>query len=402
MLGRLLLAVAIMWASAVSAQSPVPPAQLDMAESGVAEGWFGASELSISLSRGVPFRVFTLDAPRRLVVDFQGLDDAAFADAAFVQEDAAIAAARMGRFATGWTRFIADLSGPYSTDDIAMQINDKTGAAVLRLTLSPSDPEAFSAQAGTPPGARQVAAVPVPRTTQSDAGFVVVIDPGHGGVDPGAERDGVSEKQLMLAFAKQLAAELGQMPDVQVYLTREADVFVSLDARVALAQAVHADIFLSLHADALSEGGAEGATVYTLAEEASDAATAQLAARHNRADVIAGTDLTHTDDETTRVLLDLARRETEPRSRALAQAIVTVLDARDIPINRRPLRQAGFAVLKSADVPSVLVEVGFLSSARDLNNLSDPAWQKTMIDALAAALGHWREIDERRTALLAR
>jgi N-acetylmuramoyl-L-alanine amidase len=179
-------------------------------------------------------------------------------------------------------------------------------------------------------------------------------------------------------------------------------VFVSLDARVSIAHQVGADLFVSLHADALSEGGAHGATIYTLSEEASDTASAHLAARHNRADIIAGADLTGTDDEVARILLDLARQETEPRSRTLAKAFAESMAEAGGPMNSRPLRQAGFSVLKSADIPSVLVEVGFLSSKRDLENLRNPEWRSAMTAAMARAILDWRGYDSEQRKLVRR
>ena len=155
-----------------------------------------------------------------------------------------------------------------------------------------------------------------------------------------------------------------------------------------------------MHADALADGGAQGATLYTLSDEASDKATALLAARHNRADILAGVDLTGADDVVAGALLDIARRETAPRTAALARSLVTGMDAAGGPMNRHPLRKAGFSVLKSADVPSVLVEVGFLSSQRDLDNLRRPEWRSQMVGGLVSGLLAWHMEDEARRALL--
>jgi N-acetylmuramoyl-L-alanine amidase len=197
----------------------------------------------------------------------------------------------------------------------------------------------------------------------------------------------------MLSFARSLRDALRRADDVDVILTRSEDAFVSLEGRVALAHQAQADLFLSLHADVLSQGGAKGATVYTLSNEASDAATAHLAARHNRADILSGVDLTGSDDQVAGVLLDLARQETEPRSKALAEKLVASMTQAGGPMNRRPLRNAGFSVLKSADIPSVLVEVGFLSSARDLENLRNPDWRDRISAAMARGILDWRDAD---------
>lgn len=166
-------------------------------------------------------------------------------------------------------------------------------------------------------------------------------------------------------------------------MTRDADVFVSLEARVAAAHDANADLFMSLHADALEEGIARGATVYTLSEDASDAASAALAERHNRDDILAGLDLARTDDRVAGVLMDLARLDTTPRSTALASALVAGIDNATGDTHKRPLRSVNFSVLKSADIPSVLVEVGYLSTPDDLKKLRDPAWRAGMASRAA-------------------
>ena len=222
---------------------------------------------------------------------------------------------------------------------------------------------------------------------------MIVIDPGHGGVDPGAVREGMAEKDLMLTFARELADKLARSGEADVYLTRNEDVFVSLPARVGMAHRAKADLFLSLHADAIANGQAHGATVYTLSDEASDAATAQLAAQHNRADIIAGVDLTGADDQVAEILIELARQETGPRNDALAVSLIEYIEASGAPLSKTRQRRAGFSVLKSADIPSVLVEVGFMSSSRDLANLRDPVWRANMVQAMRDAILTWRADD---------
>ncbi len=369
-------------------------ARVDPAASMVETGWFGRVTLRLALSQGVPFRVFTLDEPRRLVLDFREADFSGVKAADLLAVDAPIASVRFGRFRPGWSRLVADLSEPLVPDEVGMNTDPNTGAAVLDVTLKPVDAQEFTTASGAPMDA--LWPMPQPETRQApveDDRFVVVIDPGHGGVDPGAEREGLSEKELMLSIARALREALLRAGDVDVVLTRDQDVFVSLQSRVAQAHQAGGDLFVSLHADALSQGGAQGATVYTLSDEASDAATAHLAARHNRADIIAGADLTGSDDEIAGVLLDLARQETEPRSVSLAQSLVAGMADAGGPMNRRPLRRAGFSVLKSADIPSVLVEVGFLSSKRDLENLRDPAWRARIIDGIVDGILQWRDAD---------
>jgi len=308
---------------------------------------------------------------------------------------------RFGAFQPGWSRLVADLSEPMLAREIGMPVNPDSGRATLEITLKTVGAEEFAAAAGTPMDPNWTPAFltrPAP-APKDDGRFTVVLDPGHGGIDPGAEREGIMEKQLMLSFAKTLAEAL-RRAGVDVVLTREEDVFVALESRVAIAHQVHGDIFISLHADILTQGGAKGATVYTLSEDASDEATLQLVARHDRADVIAGTDLTGSDDQVAEILLDYARRETEPRSAALAMALAEGMAAAGGPMNRKPLREAGFSVLKSADIPSVLIEIGFLSSKRDLANISDPIWRQGIAEGIAGAVLEWRDADAARAGLV--
>ncbi|MEO9844673.1 MAG: N-acetylmuramoyl-L-alanine amidase [Roseobacter sp.] len=401
---RLCLILATMWMlslSTVSAQSSDNPARVFVEGSGFSQNWLGRSELQLKLSRGVPFRVFTLDAPRRLVIDFKDLiwDDVHKKD--LLLESRHIADLRFGAFQPGWSRLIVDLNKALLPKDISMVVDAQTGQASLSLSLSSASGQEFAQGSGAPKSAGwPVARQDTQSTSFAPDHFVVVLDPGHGGVDPGAEREGVSEKVLMLEMAKMLRTSLQQTGQVEVVLTRDSDVFVSLQSRVAQAHQVQADLFVSLHADALSQGGAEGATVYVLSDEASDTASAHLAARHNRADIISGADLTGSDDQITSVLLDMARRETEPRTDALARSFIRHMNAVGGPMNRHPLRRAGFSVLKSADIPSVLIEVGFLSSRRDLKNLRNPAWRDGIVAAMTDAILDWRAQDAGKKALI--
>lgn len=376
-------------------------ARVDPAGSSIEDGWFGRSDITLRLSQGVPYRVFTLDAPARLVVDFREVDFQGLRADALLDGAERIAAARFGAFQPGWSRMVFDLAALMLPREIGMAVEPDTGRATLEIMLKTAEQNEFAAASGAPDDPNWVPAflsAPAPAPTGEDR-FTVVLDPGHGGIDPGAERDGVNENELMLSFGRTLA-DILRRAGLDVVLTRDEDVFVALQTRVAIAHRVQADLFVSLHADSLSQGEAKGATVYVLSEEASDAATAHLAARHNRSDIIAGADLTGSDDQVAQVLLDLARQETEPRSAALAQALIGAMDAAGGPMNRRPLRKAGFSVLKSADIPSALVEIGFLSSKRDLQNLSDPVWRRGMAEGMARGILAWRDADDARAALV--
>ncbi|MFN3293630.1 MAG: N-acetylmuramoyl-L-alanine amidase, partial [Gemmobacter sp.] len=226
------------------------------------------------------------------------------------------------------------------------------------------------------------------------------LDPGHGGIDPGAERDGHSEARLMLTFARELKEALLRAGGFRVVMTRETDSFVPLETRVALAHAAQADVFLSLHADAVAEGLATGATVYTLAAEASDAASAALAERHDRDALMSGVDLTGQDDLIAGVLMDMARTETAPRTDKLAAALVQAMRAQNLALHKTPRRGAAFSVLKAPDIPSVLLELGYMSSPPDLARLTDPKWRARMAGALVAGLSGWAAQDAAEAALL--
>lgn len=353
--------------------------------------------VDLVLSQAVPWRVFTLDAPRRLVVDFREVDWRGAETEHLVTADR-IREVRTGRAGPGRTRIVLDLAGPYAVESAGMEVSGSGGRAGLHLRMRDVGAEAFAAAAGPPARqARTAAAAPDgdPGSARAHDGgaLTVVLDPGHGGVDPGAVEDGLREKDLMLTFARELREVLLRAGGFDVVLTRTDDRFVSLERRVAVAHRERADVFVSLHADILIDGGAHGATVYRLAESASDEASAKLAERHNRTDMLSGVDLSGTDDVIADVLMDLARLETDPRADRLAAALVTAIGDQELPLNSRPRRAAGFSVLKSPDIPSVLLELGFMSSARDLANLRDPAWRARMAEGVRDALRAWRQAD---------
>lgn len=384
-----------------AAQNLSAVARVDGSKSSIEDGWFGKTQLTVHLSQGVPFRVFHLADPPRLVVDFQDANWAGVEPSDILKEPGRITQVRFGPFKQGWSRLVLDLAEPMLPSEIGLPVDAQTGQAVLGIALKVASEQEFAVKAGAPADARWEASTTEPQiTAKADDRFVIVIDPGHGGVDPGAVRDGINEKDLMLTMARGLAETLARSGQADVYLTRNEDVFVSLPARVGMAHRAKADLFLSLHADALSQGQAHGATVYTLADEASDAASAQLAAQHNRADIIAGVDLSGADDAVAGVLIDLAREETNPRNDALATALLDGMEAAGKPLAKTRQRRAGFSVLKSADIPSVLLEVGFLSSPRDLANLRDPVWREGMINALAQSILEWRADDLAKRALI--
>jgi N-acetylmuramoyl-L-alanine amidase len=343
--------------------------------------------LRLSVSQAVPWRLRVMDAPPRLIVDTREVDWSGI-DALALPEG--VVALRAGVFRPGWSRLVVELSRPMKV--ARSEMRTAPDAAAILVTLAPTDPASFADSAAQPDlpewAAPEATARPAP-LPKGGGPITVVLDPGHGGIDPGATRDGQTEAALMLTFARELKEALIRDGRFSVVLTRDDDVFVPLETRTSIARDADADIFLSLHADALAEGEATGATIYTLDETATDAASAALAERHDRDDLLAGIDLSEQDDLVAEVLMDMARTETLPRTDRLAEAIVRAIKAAEIRMHRNPRQTGGFSVLKSPDIPSVLVEVGFLSSARDFSRLVDPDWRARMAEAIRIALVDW-------------
>ncbi len=376
-------------------------ARVEASESRLIDQGEGA-ELLLALTQAVPFRVFTLEGPDRVVIDFR---EVAWGDlAGAIDNSEAVTAVVTGGAGAGWSRMVLTLAAPMAVVEAGMDTDAGDGSAIVRLRLDPVDRAAFAANAGAPalvglPPDPVLAAPALPSDTDL---IMVALDPGHGGVDPGALRDGTDEADLMLVFALELREVLLRTGRFDVVLTREGDWFVSLPERVTIARGAGADVFVSLHADALAEGRARGATVYTLSDTASDAASAALAEAHDRADLLAGVDLAGNDDEVAGVLIDLARLETAPRSGALADQLVTGLVAAGATLYNQPRLEAGFSVLKAADIPSVLLELGFLSDSGDLENLQSADWRARVQEGIRDAMLVWALEDAAVSALLRR
>ena len=238
-------------------------------------------------------------------------------------------------------------------------------------------PEAEAAPFGTPPRP------PVARRARGKR--IIVVDPGHGGPDPGTiGARGTFEKHVTLAMAKEIKHQLEQTGRYKVVLTRDRDIFLRLGDRVALAREAQADLFLSIHADSIPDGSARGPSVYTLSEKASDREAAELAEKENKADVIAGLDLSHETPEVSTILIDLAQRETMNRSAHFAAGLIGEI-RKETAVLRNTHRFAGFAVLKAPDVPSVLVELGFLSNPAEEKSLASRAHRVRLAQAVARA-----------------
>ena len=390
--------IATLWMVAQGAAQPLSGlARVDAAESGIVDR-AGGVELELALSQPVPYRLRLLDGPPRLVADFNVVDWTGV-DTAKLGSSTGIEVISAGPIGEGWSRLAMVMREPMIVASAQMQVSEDTGAARLTVRLDPTTPEIFHDSLSPAETGPEAVAAPERHRQDGSRPLRVVLDPGHGGIDPGAEREGLREADLMLIFATELR-EILRRAGMDVILTREEDVFVPLETRISVAHATKADVLISLHADALSEGRASGATVYTLSESATDEASAKLAERHDRADLLAGVDLTRQDDVVADVLMDLARIETAPRGEALADALVAGLRENVGGLHKRPRLQAGFSVLKSPSVPSVLVELGFLSSARDRDKLIDPAWRQAAAAGIRDALLAWAREDAAEAALL--
>jgi N-acetylmuramoyl-L-alanine amidase len=235
------------------------------------------------------------------------------------------------------------------------------------------------------------------QTLARDGHFTIVIDPGHGGIDPGAIGSTINEKQLTLAVAKALKKELEDTGKFRVLLTRSRDVYIPLRERFGLAREKGADLFISLHADSHNNPLTRGASVYTLSEKASDAESAALAAKENKSDIIAGVDLSKQSNVVSNILIDLAQRDTKNMSTRFASLLVRELKDQTMLLGNTH-RFAGFAVLKAPDVPSVLVEMGYISSSKDEALLSSSGHQKKLARAVRQAVENyfsWQELVRR-------
>lgn len=381
----------IILGSVVGAQEFSALARLDVTQSGADDG-FRHTEVELFLSQPVPYRVFTLDEPRRFVMDFREVDFRRADAAAFTQSDW-ITDARFGGLRPGWSRMILDLSDPVRVDEAGMRVNDVDGTARISVVLNAATADEFTAASGAPNDpdwAFLMAADPAAVAPQVDDGpLVIVIDPGHGGIDPGADVADVHEADVMLALALELAAALGRIEGVQPAVTRADDTFVPLQERLTLARGARADLFISLHADALEGVQASGASVYTLTSKAAEAASQRMAERHESGDLLAGVDLSGQGDEVAMVLQDLVRVETAASGERFADQLVIAMRDTGAVLNSRPRRQAELAVLNAADFPSILLEVGFLSNPDDRTRLTSAQGRAPIVAAVTLAVGRW-------------
>lgn len=379
------------WAAGSPAAAPAAdsfPVATDMRLGGDAT----QTRFIMDLDRKIDVHVFTLADPYRVVLDipqviFQLPPHAGDSGRGLIKEF------RFGLVMPGGSRMVFDLARPARVDK-AFVVDAAAGSpARFVLDLVATDRESFLRAVAQEEKIARSEAPPVtpPPAVSNDPRPLVVLDPGHGGIDTGTRApNGECEKDIVLAFAKTLRDHLEKSGKYRVLLTRADDTFVALPDRVQIARQAGAALFISIHADFLphKEGDAEGATVYTLSDRPSDPQAARVAAEENRADVIAGVNLKDEPDDVAGILLDLAQRETKTFSLQFAHKLVADLKSAT-HLNKDPVRSAGFRVLRAPDVPSVLVELGYVSNKEDLQSLNSDGWRDRTADSITAAVNEY-------------
>jgi N-acetylmuramoyl-L-alanine amidase len=345
----------------------------------------------VDFDKRIDIRAFTLANPYRVVVDMPQVTFQ-LPRKAGVTGRGLIKAFRFGLVMQGGSRMVIDLARPARIDKASVLEAANEQPARLVLELAATDREAFlrtTALNNRPP---EAPLRPVERADakpdSSDPRPLIVIDPGHGGIDNGTRApSGETEKMLVLDFALALRDKIEKAGKFRVLMTRSDDTFVALNERVQIARANKASLFISVHADALvrRDSSAQGVTVFTVSERASDAAAARLAEAENRADVIAGLDLSAEPPDVADILIDLAKRETKTFSVQFARALIAQMRGA-AKVHQNPLKSAGFRVLKAPDVPSVLVELGFVTNKEDVKALTSETWRGRATDAVVQAI----------------
>lgn len=338
-----------------------------------------------------------LGDPHRLAID---LPKTVFAfDKKSVEPRGLITDVRYGMIDDSRSRLIFTLKGPFEVERLEVIKNDTSPGYRLVADLVSSSDRKFAdalknqnqttaSTVAAPKGDRIANAAP-DEVSKAPKPFTVVVDAGHGGIDSGAESaSGSLEKNVTLMFAQQLRDELGKLPGIRVEMTRNEDTFLRLSERVRIARQYEADLFISIHADTINRGSIRGATVYTVSDKASDADSRAMADRENRADAVAGISFDNETPEIADILMDLTRRETHTFSLSFAKTVVKSLK-KDVNMINNPHRFAGFQVLRAPDVPSVLVEIGYLSNQDDEKLMLDPAWRSHVAERLATAVGEF-------------
>jgi N-acetylmuramoyl-L-alanine amidase len=360
------------------------------------------------LSQPVSFTVYVMPNPYRVVID---VADLRFQLPAGIGRKVRglISEYRYGEIEPGKSRLVIDTKGPVLIEKSFLVPPQAGQPARLVVDIVKSTEEAFAsaydaseaahAEPAADPAELSSTAEPLneeakaPSNLPGEKKKLIVLDPGHGGIDPGAlSRSGTKEKDVVFAFARKLKAALASTDRYEVRLTRDDDVFLPLAERVDIARKANADLFIAIHADTVRGPTARGLTLYTLSDKATDAEAAALADKENRADIIGGIDLETENKEVTDILIDLAQRESKNHAVMFSKKALSRLKPQTL-LTGKPIRSAGFVVLKAPDVPSVLVELGYLSSRQDEALLTSAAWHEKIAQAFLAAIDGYFSAD---------
>ena len=361
-----------------------------------------AARFVLDVDKPVSFSVFALASPYRLVIDLPSMSFEMEQGMAQV-EHGMVEKFRFGTFGNSRSRIVLDMAGPSkvvraynlpSVDGNPARVVIELETVSKREFAEQTLRDVIRVKSGDEREGKGTGAVlasrPVPKDEKGgDPRPLVVLDPGHGGIDTGAlSIKGLKESDIVLAFAKALKKKLEADGQVRVAMTRDADVFISLSKRVAFAQARKADLFVSIHADTVRESYVRGATVYTLSDKASDAVAERMAQNENKSDLLAGLEIEEKDDVVADILIDLTRRETANYSALYSRTLVGALKS-SIKLSKTPERSAGFKVLKAPDIPSVLLELGYLSNDKDQSALISDAWRNKAVESISRSLNKY-------------
>ncbi|WP_166294892.1 N-acetylmuramoyl-L-alanine amidase [Bradyrhizobium sp. 2S1] len=358
----------------------------------------------LDLDRKIEFRAFPLADPYRVVVDIPQVNFQLAAGTGSAGRGL-VKAFRYGLVMPGGSRIVFDLAGPvkiansYVLDAangqpprLVLDFEAVDRTAFVQSLAPESRPELKPAISDANTSSNTVTVPPIttavlPPVAVTDPRPLIVIDPGHGGIDNGTQSGGETEKNLVLGFGLALRDRIEKSGKYRVVMTRSDDTFIPLNDRVKIARTQSAALFVSIHADALPrrEGDAQGATIYTVSDKASDAEAERLAEAENKADAIAGVNLTDEPTEVADILIDLAQRETKTFSNRFARLLMDEMKT-SVRMHKHPLKSAGFRVLKAPDVPSVLVEIGYVSNKGDLEHLVSETWRNKAVGAMAQAI----------------
>ncbi|HZG28134.1 MAG TPA: N-acetylmuramoyl-L-alanine amidase [Ensifer sp.] len=343
------------------------------------------------------FTVHYLPSPNRIVVDIAGTVNFAFPPEE-LEARGIYERIRFGAMSAGRTRLVLTSKLPAGLEIAEARKNEDGDGWRLVLDGAIVTPDQYAAMKqqsnwGNTESAAPVVPLAPQQAPSPDGVFTVAVDAGHGGIDTGAITAGknpVYEKNITLDFAKALARELNSQPGIKAFLTRDTDVFLSLGERVQIARSRGANLFISLHADTLREKSIRGATVYTISDRASDKLADELAKRENTSDEVAGVETKKEPSEVNDILIDLTRRETQAFSISLANSIVHSFEGQ-IGLINNPHRSAGFRVLTAPDVPSVLLELGFLSNSEDVKQLQRADFRDKLVTLITDAVKRYRD-----------